>query len=132
MFYTICIALILVASVLVILAVLVQNPKSGMAANFGASNQVMGVRETSNFLEKFTWAMAVAILVLSLAATLSMDSAKVAQSNSSAISRDAKALQERLVEEETAMPQAEIPAAPAADETSATTETPATEPAPAE
>lgn len=132
MFYTICIALILVASVLVILAVLVQNPKSGMAANFGASNQVMGVRETSNFLEKFTWAMAVAILVLSLAATLSMDSAKVVQSNNSAISRDAKALQERLVEEETAMPQAEIPAAPVADETSATTETPATKPASAE
>ena len=44
MLYTICIALILIASVLVILAVLVQNPKSGMAANFGASNQVMGVR----------------------------------------------------------------------------------------
>ena len=42
MLYTICIALILIASVLVILAVLVQNPKSGMAANFGASNQVMG------------------------------------------------------------------------------------------
>ena len=57
MLYTICIALILVASVLVILAVLVQNPKSGMAANFGASNQVMGVRETTNFLEKFTWSM---------------------------------------------------------------------------
>ena len=30
MLYTICIALILIASVLVILAVLVQNPKSGM------------------------------------------------------------------------------------------------------
>lgn len=114
MLYTICIALILVASVLVILAVLVQNPKSGMAANFGASNQVMGVRETTNFLEKFTWAMAIAIVVLSLVATLAMDSAKVAQSNSE-IARDAKALQERLVEEESAVvPQAEIPAAPAA------------------
>ena len=70
MLYTICIALILIASVLVILAVLVQNPKSGMAANFGASNQVMGVRETSDFLEKFTWTMAIAIVVLSLVATL--------------------------------------------------------------
>lgn len=117
MLYTICIALILVASVLVILAVLVQSPKSGMAANFGASNQVMGVRETSNFLEKFTWAMAIVIMVLSLVATLAMDSAKVAQSNSALISRDAKELQERLLEEETtAMPQAEIPAAPAAEE----------------
>ena len=63
MLYTICIALILIASVLIILAVLVQNPKSGMAANFGASNQVMGVRETSDFLEKFTWTMAIAIVV---------------------------------------------------------------------
>ncbi len=73
MLYSICIGLILIASVLVILAVLVQNPKSGMAANFGVSNQVMGVRETTNFLEKFTWTMAVAIVVLSLVATLAMD-----------------------------------------------------------
>ena len=104
MLYTICIALILVASVLVILAVLVQNPKSGMAANFGASNQVMGVRETTNFLEKFTWSMAIAIVVLSLAATLAMDRGLVA---------DAKALQERVIESEAAatMPQAEIPSA---------------------
>ena len=120
MLYTICIALILVASVLVILAVLVQNPKSGMAANFGASNQVMGVRETTNFLEKFTWAMAIAIVVLSLVATLAMDKSLVATSNS-AITEDAKALQERVIETEApaAMPQAEIPAAPA-EETPAT------------
>ena len=127
MLYTICIALILVASVLVILAVLVQNPKSGMAANFGASNQVMGVRQTTNFLEKFTWAMAIAIVVLSLVATLAMDKSLVATSNS-AISEDAKALQERVLESEApaAMPQAEIPAAPA-EETPATPaeETPA-------
>lgn len=112
MLYTICIALILVASVLVILAVLVQNPKSGMAANFGASNQVMGVRETTNFLEKFTWAMAIAIVVLSLVATMAMDRSKVAESNSE-IAKDAKALQERVLETEApaTMPQAEIPAA---------------------
>ena len=73
MLYTLCIILILVASILIILAVLVQNPKSGMAANFGASNQVMGVRQTSDFLEKFTWTMAVVIVVLSLLATPAMD-----------------------------------------------------------
>ena len=125
MLYTICIALILVASVLIILAVLVQNPKSGMAANFGASNQVMGVRETTNFLEKFTWTMAIAILVLSLVATLAMDKGLVAESNAE-ISKDAKALQERVLDAEStgARPQAEIPAAegseaPAADEAAA-------------
>ncbi len=113
--YTICIALILIASVLIILAVLVQNPKSGMAANFGASNQVMGVRETTNFLEKFTWTMAIAILVLSLAATLAMDRSLVAESNSE-VSKDAKALQERIFDTEAAIPQAEIPAAEQAAE----------------
>ena len=55
-----------IASILLILAVLVQNPKSGMAANFGASNQVMGARQTADFLEKFTWGAAVAILALAL------------------------------------------------------------------
>ncbi len=109
MLYTICIALILVASVLVILAVLVQSPKSGMAANFGVSNQVMGVRETTNFLEKFTWTMAIVIVVLSLVATLAMDKDRVAVSNGE-ISKDAKALQEQMVGNEASpMPQANIP-----------------------
>ena len=68
--YIFCIVLILIASVLIILAVLAQSPKSGMAANFGASNQVMGVRQTADFLEKFTWGLAIAIVILSLLATM--------------------------------------------------------------
>ena len=68
--YTFLIVLILIASVLMVLAVLVQNPKSGMASNFGASNQVMGVRQTADFLEKFTWGAAVVVLVLSLVFTI--------------------------------------------------------------
>ncbi|MCI9244607.1 MAG: preprotein translocase subunit SecG [Alistipes sp.] len=105
----ICIILTLLASVLVILAVLVQNPKSGMAANFGASNQVMGVRETTNFLEKFTWTMAISIAVLSLVATVAMGGGTY--EGNSEISNDAKALQEQTIEGQLpAMPQAEIPA----------------------
>ena len=71
--YTFLIVLILIASVLMVLAVLVQNPKSGMASNFGASNQVMGVRQTADFLEKFTWGAAVAILALSLLSVAMID-----------------------------------------------------------
>lgn len=123
MLYTLCIVLILVASVLIVLAVLVQSPKSGMAANFGASNQVMGVRQTADFLEKFTWGMAVAILVLSLVATLAMDSHLVSESNSSA-AKDASALIEKMTTNEPVMPQAEIPAAA---EAAAEAETPAQE-----
>ena len=107
MLYTICIIAILIASICLILAVLVQSPKSGMAANFGASNQVMGVRETANFLEKFTWTMAIAIVVLSLVATLSMDSGAVATSNES-LSKDANAVME-MTQEAPTMPQA-VPA----------------------
>lgn len=131
MLYTFCIILILVASVLVILAVLVQSPKSGMAANFGASNQVMGVRQTSDFLEKFTWAMAIAIAVLSIMATVVMDKGLVSHSNTE-ISKDAKALQERVMESDaatTAMPQAEIPAADQPTETEPASEQPAETPA---
>lgn len=119
MLYTICVALIVIASVLVILAVLVQNPKSGMAANFGASNQVMGVRETSDFLEKFTWTMAVVILVLSLIATMAMNRGGVSATDTE-VSKELKTLNEGLYEQAPAIPSAEIPAAsdeePAAEE----------------
>lgn len=123
MLYNICIALILIVSVLVVLAILVQSPKSGMAANFGASNQVMGVRQTADFLEKFTWGGAVVILVLSLLATTAM-SAKLASADTSAAAQDATELIEKMAAPaEQTMPQAEIPAA-------VEEETPA-EPAPA-
>ena len=103
--YTLCIVLVLIASVLMVLAVLVQNPKSGMASNFGASNQVMGVRQTADFLEKATWGLAVAIFALSLFATMAMDT-KPAQSPAAA-------------EGEVVVPQTEVPAENAQPETPA-------------
>ena len=66
--------MICIASILLILAVLVQSPKSGMAANFGAANQTMGVRQTTDFLEKFTWAMIAAIVLFSLLAATASSS----------------------------------------------------------
>lgn len=63
---SISIVVILIASILLILAVLVQSPKSGMAANFGAANQVMGVRESANILEKTSWWLAGIIAALSI------------------------------------------------------------------
>ena len=72
--YTFCIIMIAIASVLLILAVLIQAPKSGMAANFGAANQTMGVRQTSDFLEKFTWAMVAAIVLFTLLSVTAMPS----------------------------------------------------------
>ena len=48
--------LILIASILLILIVLIQNSKGGgLASGFSSSNQIMGVRKTTDFLEKATW-----------------------------------------------------------------------------
>lgn len=59
--------LILIAAILMILIVLVQNSKGGgLAAGFSSSNQIMGVRKTTDFLEKATWTLAAAIIVLSI------------------------------------------------------------------
>ena len=74
--YTFCIVMIVIASILLILAVLVQSPKSGMAANFGAANQTMGVRQTTDFLEKFTWAMIAAVVFFSLLSVVTLSSDK--------------------------------------------------------
>ena len=115
--YTFCIVVILLASVSLIFVVLVQSPKGGMAANFGAANQVMGVRDAANGLEKFTWAMALVIVVLSLVATLSMDKGTVAASNKD-LEKDANALIE-MTQEVPAMPQAVPAEAPASEQPAA-------------
>ena len=61
------IILILIASILMIGIVLIQKSKGGgLASNFASSNQIMGVRKTTNFVEKATWTLAIVICVLSI------------------------------------------------------------------
>lgn len=61
--------LIIVSCVLIGLFILVQNPKGGgLAGNIaGFSTQFMGVKQTTDILEKGTWVIAVIIAVLSIA-----------------------------------------------------------------
>lgn len=65
------IILIILASVILSLIVLVQNPKGGgLAGNIaGFSNQFMGVKQTTDVLEKGTWIFAAAIALLSIFST---------------------------------------------------------------
>ena len=58
--------LIFIVAVLLILVILVQNPKGGLASNFSSSNQVMGVGKTTDFLEKATWGLGITLLILSV------------------------------------------------------------------
>ena len=68
--FTFISVLIVIAAVLLVLIVLVQNSKGGgLAANFSASNQVMGVRKTADFLEKATWTLAGSLVFLSIMAS---------------------------------------------------------------
>jgi preprotein translocase subunit SecG len=62
--------IIFIVCILLILLVLVQNSKGGgLSSSFSSSNQVMGVRRTTDFLEKATWILAVSLVVLSIGAT---------------------------------------------------------------
>lgn len=68
--YTVIAIIIVIASIILTLVVLVQNSKGGgLAANFASGNQTFGVRQTADFLEKSTWALAIIIIVLCVAAT---------------------------------------------------------------
>lgn len=69
--YILVSVLILITCVLLTLVVLVQNSKGGgLAANFGGTAQIMGVRKTADFLEKATWYLAISLLVLSMVSIL--------------------------------------------------------------
>jgi len=58
---------VVIASVLLTIVVLLQSSKGeGMASNFIAGNQTLGVRQTADMLEKVTWGLVTFILVVSI------------------------------------------------------------------
>ncbi len=71
---------IIIACVFQILIVLVQNSKGGgLAANFTSVGQTMGIRKTADFLEKSTWTIAAAILILCVVATAAIPRASASE-----------------------------------------------------
>ena len=65
--YTLFTILIVVAAILMIGIVLIQESKGGgLASNFSSYNQIGGVRKTTDFIEKTTWGLAAAMVVLSV------------------------------------------------------------------
>ena len=65
--FTLITILVIIVCVLLLLIVLIQNPKGGLDSAFSSNNQVMGVRKTADFLEKATWTMGIALVILSIA-----------------------------------------------------------------
>lgn len=59
--------LIIIACVLLTLVVLIQNPKGGgIASNFTSPNQIMGARRSNDVVEKATWILATILISFSL------------------------------------------------------------------
>ena len=78
--YYFIVTIIVIASVLITFAVLLQNSKGGgLAANFAAGNQTFGVRQTADLLEKATWILAIIIIACSILATTAISSKKSEQ-----------------------------------------------------
>ena len=73
--FTTLVVLIVLASVLLTLVVLLQNGKGdGLASNFVSANQTLGVRQTADILEKFSWYLVTFILVLSIVSSFTLGS----------------------------------------------------------
>ncbi|MEP6615871.1 MAG: preprotein translocase subunit SecG [Ginsengibacter sp.] len=64
--------LIIIASIILGLIILIQNPKGGgLSASFGGiGNQLMGVKQTTDVLEKGTWLFAGIVGVLCLTSAI--------------------------------------------------------------
>ena len=73
--FTIFVGLIILVCFLLVLVVMVQNPKGGgLSSSFGGSSQQLGgVQKTSDFLDKSTWILATFLLVLILLSNLSLN-----------------------------------------------------------
>jgi preprotein translocase subunit SecG len=70
--------LVIICAILLTLIVLIQNSKGGgLASSFGQGNQVMGVKKTTDFLEKATWVLAVGLMVFCLLASFTIPDKKV-------------------------------------------------------
>ncbi len=89
------IILTVIVAILLIGIVLIQKSKGGgLSSQFGAGNQVLGVRGTNTFLEKTTWTLAALILVLSVCTAYTLPSG----------TRQARATQDNGKQQQTAAP----------------------------
>lgn len=76
--YLLCVILIVIASILMCFIVMIQNSKGGgLASGFASSNQIMGVKKTTDFIEKATWSLAAFMVVVSIIATYAIPQATI-------------------------------------------------------
>ena len=80
---------------LLILAVMVQNPKGGgLSSSFGGSQQLGGVQKTTDFLDKSTWTLGIILIALIMLSSLAFNdgdgTVKIDKSSAPATTETAK------------------------------------------
>ena len=111
--FTIFLVLITIVCFLLIVVIMVQNPKGGgISSSLGSSANLGGVQNTTDFLDKSTWTLSGVLILLILLSSLSF-SGKLNDNGS------------KVIDEST------IPTTPTPKETPKETTAPATTPAPA-
>lgn len=121
--YTLFVILIVLASFCMIGIVLIQESKGGgLASAFSNVNNVAGVRQTTNFIEKTTWTLAAAMVIISIACAYVAPNASADGSVIEKAATEQSTTNPNNVQGFGAAPAAETPAAGA----SANTTTPAT------
>jgi preprotein translocase subunit SecG len=70
--FSIFLVLITIVCFLLVVVIMVQNPKGGgLSSSLGGSTQIGGVQKTTDFLDKSTWTLATILIVLILLSSLS-------------------------------------------------------------
>jgi len=110
--FSIFLVLITIVCFLLIIVVMVQNPKGGgLSSSLGGSTQMGGVQKTTDFLDKSTWTLGGILIALILLSSLSFNGA----ASGSKV----------LGEDETSVPTTTIPTTPEAAKQAAPAATPA-------
>lgn len=96
--------LVVLVCIVLSLVILVQNPKGGgLASGFSSANQIGGVKRTTDFLEKSTWTLVIALMLLSVvSSTLMRPGGDIRQTERGEV--------EELIESQPTMPQQGQPA----------------------
>ena len=82
--------LLIIASILLIAVVFIQNPKGGGINDFGASTQIGGVQRTTDFIEKATWSLAAVVVVLSILISSKLNPYDSSKNNKTKVEHPAK------------------------------------------
>lgn len=86
--FSIFVVLITIVCFLLIIVIMVQNPKGGgLSSSFGSTQNIGGVQKTTDFLDKSTWTLSAILVSLIILSNLSFNG--VAADNGSKIVDDA-------------------------------------------